>query len=100
MILSLVIPAQAGIQFLALCLSSERAKLPLACGERVTFPVQGFRSPTASGLFFGIQTFNNLFLIIDKLVIPDIDVDIWRYTIALLAIILLLYGLIMRTEAD
>jgi hypothetical protein len=43
---------------------------------------------------------NNIFLIIDKLVIPDIDVDIWRHTIALLAIILLLYGLIMRTEVD
>jgi hypothetical protein len=53
-----------------------------------------------SGVFFSIQTLNNIFLIIDKLVIPDIDVDIWRHTIALLAILLLLYGLIMRTEVD
>jgi hypothetical protein len=53
-----------------------------------------------SGMFFGIQALNNIFLIIDKLVIPDIDVSIWRHTIALLATILLLYGLIMRTEVD
>ena len=53
-----------------------------------------------SGIFFGIQTLNNIFLIIDKLVVPNIDMSIWRHTIALIAIILLLYGLIMRTEVD
>lgn len=53
-----------------------------------------------SGMFFGIQTVNNLFLIVDKLVIPYIDLTIWRLAIALLAIILLLYGLIMRPEVD
>ena len=53
-----------------------------------------------SGIFFSIQTVNNLFLIVDKLVIPYIDLTIWRLVIALLAIILLLYGLIMRTEVD
>jgi hypothetical protein len=53
-----------------------------------------------SGVFFGIQTINNIFLILDKLILPEIDMSIWRHTIALLAIILLLYGLVMRTEVD
>lgn len=53
-----------------------------------------------SGMFFGIQTLNNIILMLDKLVFPDIDMSIWRHIIALLAIILLLYGLIMRTEVD
>lgn len=53
-----------------------------------------------SGIFFSIQVFNNVFLVVDKLVIPYMDLTIWRLTIALVAIILLLYGLIMRTEMD
>ncbi len=53
-----------------------------------------------SGVFFSIQTVNNVLLIADKLVVPLIDLSIWRHIIALLAISLLLYGLIMRTEVD
>ena len=52
------------------------------------------------GVFFGIQTLNNLMLILDKLIFPQIDMSVWRHTIALVAIVLLLYGLIMRTEVD
>ena len=53
-----------------------------------------------SAVFFGIQTVNNVLLVIDKLVFPSTDMTIWRYTIALLAIMLLLYGLVTRIEVD
>lgn len=53
-----------------------------------------------SGLFFAIQALNNVLLIVDKLVFPDIDLGVYRYGIALLANVVLLYGLIMRTEVD
>jgi hypothetical protein len=52
------------------------------------------------GLFFSIQACNNVILVIDKLVVPDIDLSIYRYVISLLAVSLLLYGLVMRTEVD
>lgn len=53
-----------------------------------------------SGLFFAIQAFNNVFLIVDKIAFPDIDLSVYRYCIALLANGVLLYGLIMRAEVD
>lgn len=53
-----------------------------------------------SAVFFGIQTVNNILLVMDKLVFPSIDMTIWRYMIALLAIMALLYGLVMRIEVD
>ena len=53
-----------------------------------------------SGVFFGIQAWNNILLIFDKLIFPHIDMSIWRHAIALLAIVLLLYGFIMRTDLD
>lgn len=52
------------------------------------------------GLFFAIQACNNVFLVVDKLVVPDIDLSVYRYVIALIAVGVLLYGLIMRTEVD
>jgi hypothetical protein len=51
-----------------------------------------------SGLFFVIQAINNALLITDKLVVPYIDLSLWRYIIALAAIGVLLYGLIMNAE--
>ena len=53
-----------------------------------------------TGLFFAIQTFNNLFLIFDKVVIQDIDLSVYGYVIALAANGILLYGLIVRSEVD
>ena len=52
------------------------------------------------GFFFLIQACANFILIIDKLVVPDTDLSVYRYTISLVAIGVLLYGLIMRTEVD
>jgi hypothetical protein len=52
------------------------------------------------GLFFAIQACNDLFLVVDKLVVPDVDLSVYRYVVALMAIGVLLYGLVMRTEVD
>ncbi len=51
-----------------------------------------------SGLCFVGLTANNLLLVLDKLVFPDIDLAIWRTAIALVAMSVLLYGLIMESE--
>jgi hypothetical protein len=53
-----------------------------------------------SGVFFSIQACNNVFLIFDKVVLPNIDLSVYRYAVALIANAILLYGLIMRTEVD
>ena len=52
------------------------------------------------GLFFAIQACSNVLLVLDKLVVPDTDLSMYRYVVALAAIGVLLYGLIMRTEVD
>lgn len=52
------------------------------------------------GLFFVIQGCANVILVIDKLVIPAIDFSLVRSMIGLVAVGVLLYGLIMRTEVD
>lgn len=52
------------------------------------------------GLFFAFQTFNNFFLIFDKIVFPETDLSVYRYMIALMAIGILLYGLVMKSEVD
>jgi hydrogenase/urease accessory protein HupE len=51
-----------------------------------------------SGLCFVGLTLNNLALVIDKLVLPDIDLSIWRTSLALVAMVVLLYGLIWESE--
>jgi hypothetical protein len=51
-----------------------------------------------SGLCFAGLTLNNLLLVIDKVVFPQIDMSTPRVSVALLAMIVLLYGLIWDTE--
>lgn len=51
-----------------------------------------------SGLCFVWFTVNNVLLIIDKLVVPLVDLTTWRLATALIAILVLLYGLIWNTE--
>jgi hypothetical protein len=51
-----------------------------------------------SSLCFAGLTLNNLALVIDKVVLPDIDLSIWRSSFALLAMVVLLYGLIWESE--
>lgn len=52
------------------------------------------------GVFFAVQACNDLFLVVDKLVVLDMDLSVYRYAMGLMAIGVLLYGLIMRTEVD
>jgi hypothetical protein len=51
-----------------------------------------------SGLCFAGLTFNNLLLVLDKLVFVDIDLSLARTVTALVAMMVLLYGLIWDAE--
>lgn len=59
----------------------------------------GYRLLLWSGLCFAGLTINNLFLVCDKLVFPDIDFSLWRNLSMLLSMAVLLYGLIWDTES-
>jgi hypothetical protein len=52
------------------------------------------------GVFFAVQACNDAFLVVDKLVTPDMDLSVYRYAVGLVAVGVLLYGLIMRAEVD
>jgi hypothetical protein len=51
-----------------------------------------------SGLCFAGLTINNLLLVLDRLVLSDSDLSVWRTSVALLAMAILLYGLIWDAE--
>jgi hypothetical protein len=51
-----------------------------------------------SGLCFAALTLNNVFLIADKLVFPDVDFGFARSASALLAMAILIYGLVWDAE--
>lgn len=51
-----------------------------------------------SGLCFAGMTINNLLLLLDKVVLPDVDLTALRLVTALVALLLLLYGLIYEKE--
>jgi hypothetical protein len=51
-----------------------------------------------SGLCFAGLTVNNLLLVVDKVVLPAVDLSIWRTSVALVAMAVLLYGLIWESE--
>lgn len=51
-----------------------------------------------SGLCFAGMTLNNVLLLLDKLVFPSVDLLPFRLGAALLALLLLLYGLIYEKE--
>lgn len=57
-----------------------------------------FRLLLWSGLCFVALSVNNFLLILDKVVYPGVDLFTWRLTAALIAPLLLLYGLIMEDE--
>jgi len=58
----------------------------------------GYRLLFWSGLCFAVMTFNNVILLLDKTVLPDIDLLPLRLASALVAVALLLYGLIYEKE--
>lgn len=51
-----------------------------------------------SGLCFVGFTANNVLLVLDKVVFPDVDLSVWRASVALLSIAVLLYGLIWDAD--
>lgn len=51
-----------------------------------------------SGLCFVGLTVNNLLLLLDKVVLPEVDLTTWRLATALVALMLLLFGLIYEKE--
>ena len=51
-----------------------------------------------SGLCFAGLTLNNLLLVFDKVILVDLDLSIWRTSVALIAMAVLLYGLIWDSE--
>lgn len=54
----------------------------------------GYRLLLWSGLCFAGLTLNNFLLVLDKVILPDIDLSGMRALAALLAMIVLIYGLI------
>jgi len=60
---------------------------------------QRYRLLLWSGLCFSGLAVNNLLLVIDKLVFPTaVDLSLWRTATALIAMMVLLYGLIWDAE--
>lgn len=51
-----------------------------------------------SGLCFAGMFLNNIILVFDKLLFPDINLSTWRLLAGLMALLLLLYGLIWEGE--
>jgi hypothetical protein len=51
-----------------------------------------------SGLCFAGLTLNNVFLVLDKIAFPETDLSVLRTAIALLSMMILLYGLIWEAE--
>ena len=52
-----------------------------------------------SGLCFAGLTVNNLLLVIDKVALPGDDLSILRTTVALISMIILLFGLIWDSDS-
>lgn len=51
-----------------------------------------------SALCFAGLTFNNLLVVLDRIVFPDVDLLYLRLSSTLVALVLLLYGLIWQEE--
>ena len=51
-----------------------------------------------SGLCFAGLALNNVLLLIDKRVVPSMDLSLWRTLPALAGVALLLYGLVWETR--
>lgn len=49
-------------------------------------------------MFFSIAALNNVLLVVDKLVVPGIDLTVYHYAVALVGLFVLLPGLILERE--
>ena len=64
---------------------------------------KGYRSSRAKLLFWSSVCFaglalNNILLFIDLIMVPDLDLSLWRSGIALAAMIVFLYGLVWESR--
>jgi hypothetical protein len=65
--------------------------------------LRGYRQTRTRLLFWSSLCFiglsvNNVLLFIDLIVVPDIDLAMWRTTTTLLSLLLLLYGFVFETR--
>jgi hypothetical protein len=51
-----------------------------------------------SGLCFGGLTLGNILLVLDRIVLPDVDLSTARLAVSLVALLLLIYGLVMGED--
>ena len=51
-----------------------------------------------SSICFAGLTLNNILLVLDKILLPEIDLSPWRSAAALVAMAILLYGMIWESE--
>jgi hypothetical protein len=49
-------------------------------------------------VFFSISALNNIFLVVDKVMYPTVDLTLYRYIVALSGLCILLPGLILEQE--
>lgn len=49
-------------------------------------------------VFFCIAAMNNVFLVVDKVLYPDVDLMVYRYAVALTSLLILLPALILETD--
>jgi hypothetical protein len=63
-----------------------------------TFMHNKYRLLFWSGLCFVGLSLNNLLVVLDRIVLPSMDLLVWRLVAALIAVSLLLYGLIWADE--
>ena len=50
------------------------------------------------GICFAGLTFTNFFLIVDKLILTEVDLSLWRHLCTLIPLCIFLYGLIFDAE--
>ena len=58
----------------------------------------GYRLLLWGGLCFVGLTLNNVLVMVDKYVVPYVDLQTWRLLLALAALMVLLYGLVWDAE--
>ncbi len=58
----------------------------------------GYRLLLWSSVCFAALPLNTFLLVLDKVMLPAIDLAVWRTSVALLAMTILLYGLIWESE--
>lgn len=64
------------------------------------FTRSGYRLLLWGGLCFSGLTLSNILLVIDKLLLPDVDLSVWRNLLTLIALGVFLYGLVFDTDRE